>query len=535
MFVRVTKAKSRNYVVIVRAFRDQHGRPRQKVIQNLGFFNTEEQKEKLFTFGRNLIASMEGKELFTASDVQEVKRENWGAMAITEKLFDIYKLDQFFNQVIQNRKLTYDLTAAIKFLIANRLLAPSSKLSAFNHKDYLADSGDFDLHHLYRSLDELDEYQSELQEQLFKRQQIIHKADLKAVLFDVTTLHFESQQADDLKEFGYSKDCKFNEVQVVLSLIITSDGIPIGYELFPGNQYEGNTLLPALVKLQKRYQLQDVIIVADRGLCSFNNLQAIKNHGFNYIIASRISNLPQGTKKIILDRQNYLDLTQSEEDIVLYKSIDFERKTQQKDENGRNVSLQEQLLCLYSSKRARKDAHDRERLLAKAKEMLERGSYKDKRGARKYLQIENNIASGLNLEKLEKDAMFDGYYAISYSKRELSPSSVVGIYKSLWQIEASFRTMKHFFEARPMFHWSKRRISGHIMLNFICLIFENYLAKTLTSKGYNYSQNELRAAMLKLERSELSIGGKKVLSYAALEPNQLKLLSVLNIAIPQNH
>ncbi|RZI47384.1 IS1634 family transposase [Rickettsiales endosymbiont of Peranema trichophorum] len=215
---------------------------------------------------------MEGQPLITNHDITEIRRENWGLEVIIDRLFSIYKLEPLFAKLTLDRKIEYDIVAAVKFMVATRFVEQMSKLASFHQRHSFSGFGNFDLQHLYRSLDELHRYQTEIKTHLFRSQKALSKKEIDVVFFDVTTLYFESQQSDRLRDFGFSKDCKFNETQIVLSLLITSDGRPIGYEIFPGNQYEGNTLLDCLQQLRDFYNVQKVVIVADRGLSSFQNL-----------------------------------------------------------------------------------------------------------------------------------------------------------------------------------------------------------------------------------------------------------------------
>lgn len=535
MFLRTTKAKNNNYVSIVKAYRDLDGKPKQKIVKNLGAFKTDHERDKLYTLGQNLIKSMQGETLFTSSDITELRRENWGAAAVMDRLFEIYKLEKLFDDLTSERKLEYDLISAIKFMLATRFIEPMSKLASFNKLKDFSGFTSFSLQHLYRSLDELHRYENEIKSHLFSSQKTLSREDLDVVFFDVTTLSFESQQSDELRNFGFSKDCKFNETQILLSLLITSDGRPIGYEIFPGNHYEGSTLLTCLDKLRERYQIKKVVIVADRGLSSFKNLQAIKDRGFDYIIASRMGHLSKKMQSNILDTSDYKALCEVEDDKIYYKNLSIERNKLLKNESGETEKqvLSEQLLCLYSNKRAEKDRKDRDRLIKKASEMLESGRCYDKRGARKYLKINQVKLEALDIEKIKNDEISDGFYIIGYSDPRMDPARVVSAYRGLWKIEASFRSMKNFFETRPIFHWSKERISGHILLNFICLVFEKFIEQMISIKNSSrLSEQEIRMALRGLERSVIDIQGTQSFLYSSITPSQSILLEILKIKKP---
>ena len=532
MFLRVTKAKNNNYVCIVKSYRNADGKPRQKIIQNLGSFKTEAERERLYILGQNILKSTNGEMIFTSKDIIEIRRENWGVAAVFDQIFSLYQLPSFLEKITKKRKITYNLIDCLKFMIAIRHIEPMSKLACFYKRHNFAGFGDFELQHLYRTLDELHHYENELKDHLFHCQKTLYSTPIDVVFFDVTTLYFQSQQDNKLRDFGYSKDCKFNEVQIVCSLMVASDNRPIGYDIFPGNEYEGNTLLESLEKLRSKYQIRKVIIVADRGMSSFENLQGIKEMGFEYIIASRLRNLSADMQKQVLDTADYQILYEAEEEITCYKKLSINREKIFNNEDGKRYksNLLDNLLCLYSSKRAKKDAKDRDRLVEKAQEILDSGHCNNKRGAKKYLNIEKQTISGLNWEKIHESAQYDGFYLISYSDPTLTPNAVASTYHGLWQIEASFRSMKHFFRARPMFHWTPERISGHMMLNFICLIFKHFISYAIQSNtDAKLSEQNIRNALRDLQRSVVDIQGTKSFLYSQITNEQDILLKSLKI------
>ncbi|MDX2050103.1 MAG: IS1634 family transposase [Rickettsiaceae bacterium] len=515
MFLRVSKGRCRDYVVIVRGYRDQKGKPRQKTIKNLGSFKTEEEKNKLYLIGHRLIADMEGQKVPVAksSKITELSRCNWGGKALVNKLVERFSLDKLFNSLLTDRKIKFDLLDNVKFLVTSRLLDPCSKLAAFNSKDWFGYK-DIELHHLYRTLDELNNYEDAIKEHIFKQQKRLTKDKIEVVLFDVTTLYFESKRQDELRDFGYSKDCKFGEVQVVLSLMVSSDGRPLGYEVFPGNSFEGNCLIKSIKVLQNKYNIKKVTVVADRGMSSANNLQHIRDAGFDFCVGFRIKAASKKLQREILNEEGYEINKLENGDILKYKTID----------NGNN-----KLLCIYSSKRADKDRADREKMLIKAEIMLAQGSYKRKSGAKKYLKMEEQVATEVLYDKAYRESEYDGFYAISYSEENGQSKDILDAYHSLWRIEESFRGMKHFLETRPMFHWSESRIKGHIALNFISLAFEREL-----EMSSNLTQAKIRKALYEMQVSRMKVDETEFLCYSNSGKDGKIILDSLKIKLPNN-
>ena len=213
MFVRIVKARTKDYAVIVRGYRDKDGKVKQKTVQNLGPVN-DKNKEQMLAMGRRIIAQKKGEEFISdPKEIKEIKRVNWGCRAIIDKMWEELDLD-----IILSGKRK----EAIKLMPADRLITPSSKLRTFHRKDEYEGFNDIKLEQLYRGLDLLHDNKKKIKHQIFNKQ--ASKNTIDVAFFDVTTLYFESQKDDDIRDFGYSKDCKFNEVQVVLSLVISSDG-----------------------------------------------------------------------------------------------------------------------------------------------------------------------------------------------------------------------------------------------------------------------------------------------------------------------
>ena len=206
-------------------------------------------------------------------------------------------------------------------------------------------------------------------------------------------------------------------------------------------------------------EIGKVIIVADRGMGSQNNLSLLKDAGFDYIIGSKLKSASKDFKSIVLCKDDYKNMYKDNDDIQ-YKIIKKENKS---------------WLCLYSKKRAIKDRYDREKFVLKAKSMIDSNSFDNSQaGAKKYIKnISKTDKSQLEIDtmKIEKDSMFDGFFTISISDDSLPPQEIYAAYHNLWQIEESFRCMKSFFYIRPMFHWTKKKNRRSYYDEFYCFCF----------------------------------------------------------------
>ena len=509
MFVRIIKAKSNEYAVILRSYRDKDGKVRQKTVQNLGVVTTKN-REELLAIGRRIIAKQNEHEIISSIDnIKEVNRSNWGSSAVINSLWSRFSLDSFFNKNYIN---------PIKLMLAERLIAPCSKLRTYHRRNYHDELfKDLKLHQLYIALDVLADNEDKIKDSIMQHQ--LSRSEVDMVLFDVTTLYFESQKKDDFKNFGYSKDCKFNEVQIVLSLIIDAQGRPLSYEVFPGNTYEGNTLLPVLQRVKSKHKINKIIVVADRGIGSRTNLSLLKEQGFDYIIGAKLRSMSKSIQQQAISMDGYAEhkvTNNGDAHIIRYKAI--------KDED-------KQLMVFYSHKRAGKDAKDRMRLVEKAQQLLTKKA--SEKGANKYI-VKNKSESKLNQKKIDEDTLYDGYYALHFSNTEMSGQQLTQAYAQLWQIEESFRTIKHLFELRPMFHWTEKRIKGHIMLNFILLVMEKEIMLTLKASNVEATHVKVRDAISHMEKSLLSINGNNYQLYANLSSLQKSILKANKIQVPKN-
>jgi len=396
MFLKTTISQGHKYLQIIQSYR-KDGKVKHRVVANLGRADAVANSgwENIITAIQKYLNKNQSK-FRDISTLKEKARVNYGYI-VYKKLWDKYSLTKLLDELVGASKIEYDFSTIVFSLVIDRLLIASSKRSFYINRDrYLEYDEQLRLHQVYRVLDILSANKEKIEEDIFHRNRNLFNMKVDIVFYDVTTFHFESQMEDELRDFGFSKANKINEVQVVMGLLIDADGRPIGYELFPGNTFDGKTMLKVLNKLKKLFNLQQVIIVADKGLNSKINLKEIKDNGFDYIVSARIKNMQSSVQEQILSKMGYKDKSnQSEDEIYSYKVIDYENKiTYYEDEDRKEkktMILKEKMVCTYSSKRALKDSRDRMRAIEKAKKIIEGQNHnqlKEKRGYRKYITID---------------------------------------------------------------------------------------------------------------------------------------------------
>ncbi|HHW45229.1 MAG TPA: IS1634 family transposase, partial [Desulfotomaculum sp.] len=429
MFIKLTKTKNYQYVQLVQSYRE-NGVVKHKVLFNLGRLDEIENNPSFQRLGKRLLELSKAREVSSLANFSEAQIKNWGYV-VYQKIWNQFDLPNLLRKISAQRKVQFDLNNAAFLMAVQHLLEPRSKLGTYTHQHRYASLPNVSLNHLYRSLDLLWEHKELLEVEIFKKNHHLFNMQVDVVFYDVTTFSFASVEADSLRNFGFSKDGKFNEVQVVLGLLIDCEGRPIGYELFPGNTFDGKTLEKALVKLEERFGLRRVIIVADRGINSKLNLKRIVDRGYSYIFAARIKNMKKEITDEILSENGYQEINDGEE-VIRYKVIEYLNEF---TAEGQKYQLPEKLIVTYSSRRAEKDRADRERLIAKAQNLLESKAKiqaSNKRGGKKYLkEIDCTGTWILDEEAIAREEQFDGYYGIQTSEKEMSARDILAAYHNL--------------------------------------------------------------------------------------------------------
>ena len=376
----------------------------------------------------------------------------------------------------------------------------------------------FGLQNIYRSLNSLSKIKPQLEKHLFdiNKKKFGQKVDL--VFFDATTIYFHSDKADELRNFGFSKDCKFKDVQIVLGLLMDAEGRPVGFETFPGNTFDGKTLLKSLQALAENFKIEKLILVGDRGICSKENLDEIQRLGYEYIVASSIKKMNSKIKEKVLKIDDYECLS-NDEDSFKYLEIEFEDA---------------RLISTWSAKRARKDARDRECLVEKAREILEDHSKLKKAGKAKYLKV-NEEVKYLDEAKILADEQWDGFYGIKTNNKELSKQEIYQAYRQLWRIEYCFRILKSHLKVRPMFHWNPNRIQGHITLCFLTFALERHLEIELNKNSSPLSPEKIRKTLSALQLSKVHFENKEFVITAKIEEEARQIFKAIELNIPSKN
>ena len=419
--------------------------------------------------------------------LKEEKRMTVGIHEFYGELFN----EIGFHRVVENPARKKASVRLLKEMVMARIALPGSKRQsvAMLEREY---GIQIDVNAVYRAMDYLDE-------KAIKRIGVLayeHTTGLlgtpvNVVFYDCTTLYFESFQEDDLKKNGYSKDGKFNQVQVLLSVMVTTSGLPVGYELFEGNTFEGNTLDNALTTLKQTYKVEKVIFVADAALLNKNNMALLEQQEQKFILGARIKNMSAEVTKQILDKEAYTVLDQDEStcrDIML--------------EDGKH-----RLIVTYSPTRAAKDRHDREKAIEQLSKRIGRSknpkSLLSSYGYKKFVKLEGEAKLVRDDEKIQEAAQWDGLHGICTNIKDATPAELLVQYRGLWQVEETFRLSKHDLSMRPIFHWTVPRIKAHIAICFMALVCVRSAEYRIALQYKKLSPQVIRTALLGLQISIL--------------------------------
>lgn len=370
-----------------------------------------------------------------------------------------------------------------RHLVITRLYQPGSKLKTIDYlQRFLGVYKQVD--EIYRFLDKLQSGVKEQVEQLaFEHTRRVLGGKVNIVFYDLTTLHFEASDEDDLRRTGFSKAGKHHKPQIYVGLLVGLDGFPIGYDLFEGNIFEGHTMIPMLEKFARRFDLDKPIVVADAGLLSRDNIADLQAKGYRYIIGARIKN-ESATIKEKIESQPWTD----------GKAVSIRKNKQQR------------LIVAYSQKRARKDAHNRRRGLERLERKVSSGkltkAHINNRGYNKYLKLTGKVNVEVNYDKYEADNIWDGLKGY-VTNSSLKAHQIIDHYKHLWHIEKAFRISKTDLHIRPIFHRLRHRIEGHLCIAFTAYSIYKELERVLYKEKSDLSVK--RAADLTHNMYQLNI------------------------------
>ena len=475
MFIKKTKnSRGQTYYHIAESYW-KDGKSKHRTLMSLGRAK-DARLEDLFKLISRHLDVISANQLAKKIDVKDTFI--LGPLIIIDALFKQLGLYELLADLKKKHsKVQFDFVKIIFTLVVSRFVEPCSKLKVFSHwqKQFYPYFLEKELHlqDIYRSLDILAKHKEDIEKTLYHKgktqMNLFNQCDV--VLYDLTTLRFEStrEDLDNLRRFGYSKEKRSDFTQVVFGLLVDAEGMPLGFDVYPGNTYEGKTMSEVISKLSKKFNVRRFILVGDRGLFSKEDLELFQDKGHEFIVGLKLGLLKARSSEIY----NLKNFAWLNEDVAIYETsykgyrciISWSRKRSERDKK-----LRGDILSKLEAKLSKKTINP--------KDFISNSNYKQ------YIIYPTSKSPPmLNKEAIIESEKTDGFFGMMTNTRDLRSRDIILNYKQLWKIEGAFRELKSTLKTRPMFHWTEDRILGHLVLCFISYLCEAYLTKRFHDRG----------------------------------------------------
>ena len=510
------KKTGRTYLSMVKGYRAEGKKhPTAKTIKSFGYLDELEKKydDPIAYFQKIVDEYNEAEELENAEYIiaakknQKLKkntstRRNYGYIIIMKVIYEL-GLDGFLlNRQYRDTKIECNTSSIMKMLIISRILSPGSKRKAYEEMGRYFDfekKDIFSLMDVYRSLSHFSGLAKDIQLQIHNRIMKNHGRSLDLIYYDVTNYYFEIDKEDELRKKGYGKDGRKSPL-VQMGLAMDADGIPISYDVFPGNESEKLRLRPMVLELHSKFESGRIIAVADSAQNTGNNIYYLDKGKQGYVFSQSIAGGSDDFKKYVIDEKGYKwhgeEYKRKSRNEIRKIKVDFERSDGTTFK--KTVEIEQRQIVFYSKKYAVRAKAKREDMIKKAQRIVDNPSAyttATSYGALKYVDnIDVDEETGevkeskgiacLNIDKIREDEKYDGYYAIvtnifndGKNSGKFDDGKIIDMYRGLWQIEDSFRVTKSDLESRPVYVSREDRIQAHFLTCFISLVILRLIQK----------------------------------------------------------
>lgn len=475
-------------------------RGKYKVIKTIGCAQTKREEELFIRLAKSELERMQGNQtLFTEHD--DLVVENF-VNGIANDHLQIVGSELILGKIYQ--KIGFPEGGCpdlFRNLVLCRLVYPGSKLKTVEYfKQHL--NTRVSVYSIYRFLDELNaELKPTIEQIMFAYTRGLLKNKIGMVFYDMTTLYFEASEEDDYRISGFSKDGKHQQPQIMIGLLVSNHGYPIGYQLFEGNTSETKTLIPVLETFQKKFGINKPIIVADAALLSQKNINALQENQYEYILGGRLKNETREMKAKVIEL-----------------GIEEDKPRELKSSNGR-------LIISYSQKRARNDKKNREKGLKRLEKKVKAGKltkdHINNRGYNKYLKLSGEVNITIDYEKYEADSVWDGLKGY-VTNTHLSRKEVIEQYSQLWHVEKAFRISKTDLRIRPVYHRLKNRIEAHVCVCFTAYAVYKELERLLKVNQIDLSPAKAIEAINEIRQLRYVLPKSQHVKTKILQPNEIQ-------------
>ena len=531
MRLKISKSKNTTLFYVIKDYTNLNGKRTTKIFEKLGNqiqveerFGKENTIEKIKLYIDSL--NNEDKEKLLKREFNPNKRISPGlkrnfnvGYLFLQKIYNQLKIEDICNTIQDKYQFHFNLNEILSYLIYSRIIFPSSKLETFKQCQNFIEQPSFKLHDEYRALSYIAENMDFIQESLFNNSKKIINRNSKVIYYDCTNYFFEIDDEDDLRKYGISKEHRPNPI-VGMGLFMDGDGLPLSYNIFPGNQNEQKTLIPEETKIINDFKLDNtkIILCTDAGLASdeIKKYNIKDNRGF--VITQSLKKLKDNDKQKVFDKsdwripndlknvynleniENDEELKEKYYDTLFYKIIQTETK-----------SVKQDLIVTFCFKYFDYNRNIRNRQIEKAKKSIETNNVtrkgKNQNDYRRFINSINSTENGeiadntnyyINENIIKEEEKYDGYYALTTNLIG-NINEILKIIKGRWEIEESFRIMKNDFLARPINLSREDRIKAHFMICFISLLIYRILEKKL---DYKYTTTQILNTLKEMEMIE---------------------------------
>jgi len=542
MFFRTKPAGSYRYLQIVHSVREGK-KVRQQVIATLGRLDLLEatgQLERLMRSGLRHCQSFAVIDAHAAGELQPVAIRRIGPDLVFSRLWKESGIPEALRSVLKPRQYEFDVERAIYLTVLHRLFASGSDRAAERwREDYLIPGSEgLELHHLYRAMaflgDRIEQLEKPagavrcnkdlIEEALFERRRDLF-TEVELVFFDTTSLYFEGRGGESIGQRGHNKDHRPDLKQMVVGMAVDVEGRPICSEMWPGNTADVTTLVPIVKRMRERFRIREITVVADRGMVSQATLEAFENSDppVRYIVGVRMRRQKEVSTSVLGSRKPW------------FESVPERSKA--KDPAPlkiKEVWVEDRryVVCLNEEER-RKDAHDREAIVAHLKEQLRRGdkSLVGNKGYRRYLKVEGNGHFALDQEQIKAEERYDGIWVLR-TNTDYNAETVAHVYKALWTVEDIFRTTKSILETRPIYHRCNETIRGHVFCSFLALLLKTELERRMKFADLQCEWAQVLRGLEALQQVEASFQDKRFLLRSQLTGEASAALRATGVGAP---
>lgn len=549
MYVRRKRVKKYTYLQVVESSWVD-GKPKQRVIATLGRLDRLQESGDLdrllasagrFAVDATVITALE------KGDAPIISVKRIGPAMVFDRLWRDLGLPGVVNGLRAHRKFQFDLERLLFTVVLHRLFhhAPH-RCSDRNACEWLQDygipglpAGDLQLQHFYRAMAWLGEPLSDneqcgalpfgprtmkdlIEERLFAARRDIF-TDLDLVFFDTTSLYFEGEGGETLGQRGHSKDHRPDRKQLVVGAVLDGEGRPVCCEIWPGNTTDVRTLVPVADRLQNRFHISRICLVADRGMISKATREQLEERGWLYILGARMHTTKEVREEVLSRGGRYQEV-----------HAPRQKKSDPSPLKVKEVKVGEHryVVCLNEDQ-ARKDAADRAAIVASLREKLRQGdkSLVGNNGYRKFLRARGR-AFEVDAEKIKSEARFDGKWVLQ-TNTLMSAADVALKYKQLWQVEAVFRTTKSLLDTRPIFHRHDETIRGHVFCSFLALMLRAELDARLAEAKLDLSWSQVVSDLDALTVTEIDQHGNRFALRSTARGVCGRVFQAVRVALPR--